>query len=85
MASDAEFRDGDRIRLITELNSLLARPGETYMLPPTQWAALWLSDLSQLGSLINLLKDYPQALPLVDTDSLTDFVLKPCMFPPIQS
>lgn len=53
---------------------------ESYNLILSQWAALWLSDLSIFTYLIRLLKDHPKVLPVFDIDTLTDPVLKVCMF-----
>ncbi|KAJ9211658.1 hypothetical protein DTO166G4_6797 [Paecilomyces variotii] len=49
---------------------------ESYNLILSQWAALWLSDLSIFTYLIRLLKDHPKVLPVFDIDTLTDPVLK---------
>ncbi|KAJ9270586.1 hypothetical protein DTO212C5_3375 [Paecilomyces variotii] len=49
---------------------------DSYDLILSQWAALWLSDLSIFTYLIRLLKDHPKVLPVFDIDTLTDPVLK---------
>jgi hypothetical protein len=79
----AEFGDAERQRLIDKLNSLLAGPGEDYILPPSQWAALWLSDLGCLKDLVEAVERTPLFTGFFNNPTMIgESVLKPCMLSP---
>lgn len=79
----AGFEDGERQHLIDKLNSLLAGPGETYTLPPSLWAALWLCDLGKLNDLVKALESAPSfGIFLNNPVVIGESVLNRCMLLP---
>ncbi|KAJ9295611.1 hypothetical protein DTO217A2_9015 [Paecilomyces variotii] len=58
MAED-ELQDEHRERLIARLNSILSVSGHDFELPPGNWAALWLSDITKLADLVDAAEARP--------------------------
>jgi hypothetical protein len=76
----AEFEDEERQNLIYKLNSLLVGPGETYTLPPSLWATLWLCHLGKLKDFIRALESTPFVLGVLSNSTMIgENVLNRCM------
>ncbi|GAD92980.1 predicted protein [Paecilomyces variotii No. 5] len=71
MAED-EFRDENRQRLIARLESILSDSEEGFLLPPGTWAALWLSDIEKLSTIVTIAMDKPD---IIWTAVIQDYVV----------
>lgn len=80
MAED-ELQDEHRERLIARLNSILSVSGHDFELPPGNWAALWLSDITKLADLVDAAEARPFIYEFFLSKDLAiiENILKPCM------